>query len=85
MLAHGHDVSQGGMALYIPVEMEPGQTVLLQLTFPGLQQCLTLSAIVKNRVGFKYGVEFVSPSPYEQEIIVTNLMEILAGSESSGA
>lgn len=78
MLAHGRDVSQGGMAVYIPVEIEIGQTVLLELILPLLQDPLSLSAVVKNRTGFKYGVEFTGVTPEQQQTILINLHRLLA-------
>ena len=77
MLAHGRDVSQGGMAVYVPVELEIGQTVLLELIFPCHQQPVSLSATVKNRTGFKYGVEFLHPTQEQQESILANLHKLL--------
>lgn len=81
--AHGRDISQGGMAVYVPAELERGQSILLQLTFPGLRQPLNLLALVKNRVGSKYGVEFINPTPYQQEIILSNLEKLLAARSGS--
>ena len=77
MLAHGRDVSPGGMAVYVPVELELGQLVVLELIFPGLQQPVLLSATVKNRTGFKYGVEFVDPTKEQQERILANLHKLV--------
>jgi hypothetical protein len=85
MLAHGRDVSQGGMAVYVPVELDIGDTVLLELIFPGLPEPLTLSASLKNRTGFKYGVEFVGPTPDQQAIILGNVHRLLAAQLSRGA
>ena len=81
--AHGRDISQGGMAVYVPAELERGQSILLQLTFPGLPQPLNLLALVKNRVGSKYGVEFVNPTPYQQGVIISNLEKLLAARSES--
>ena len=67
MLAHGRDVSQGGMAVYVPADLEIGNAVLLELIFPGTEKPLTLHATIKNRMGFKYGVEFMNPTPEQQE------------------
>lgn len=78
MLAHGRDVSQGGMAVYVPVELEVGNTILLELMFPALQQPIMLSGIVKNRTGFKYGIEFNQPAPQHQETILTHLHKLVA-------
>ncbi len=77
MLAHGRDVSQGGMAVYVPVELNIGDTVLLELIFPGLPEPVTLSASLKNRTGFKYGVEFVSPTAEQQATILGNIHRVL--------
>ena len=77
MLAHGRDVSQGGMAVYIPVELEIGQAILLEMIFPCLQQPVLLSATVKNRIGFKYGVEFLEPTEEQQETILANIHKLL--------
>lgn len=77
MLAHGRDVSQGGMAVYVPVELEIGQTVLLELIFPCHPQPVSLSATVRNRTGFKYGVEFLNPAQEQQESILANLHTLL--------
>lgn len=82
MLAHGRDVSQGGMAVYVPAELEVGNIVLLELSFPGLQQPIALSGAVKNRTGFKYGVEFNQPTPQQQEIILIHLHKLLASPRS---
>lgn len=82
MLAHGRDISQGGMAVYVPVELEIGETVLLELVFPLVQEPVMVSATVKNRLGFKYGVEFIEPTAGEQETILINLPKLLASTRS---
>ena len=82
MLAHGRDVSQGGMAVYVPVELEIGETILLELIFPTLPGPLRLSATVKNRFGFKYGVEFMEPAPEQQKTILIHLHKLLLSTRS---
>ena len=77
MLGHGRDVSQGGMALYVPAELEVGYTVVLELILTGSKKPLTLRAQIKNRTGFRYGVEFLDPTPEQQEIILTCLQKLL--------
>lgn len=77
MLAHGRDVSQGGMAIYVPVELEIGQRVLLELVFHSLQRPVALSATVKNRTGFKYGVEFHNATTEQQETILANVHKLV--------
>ena len=83
MLAHGRDVSQRGMAVYVPVELEVGQTVMVELEFQALQSPLTLNAMIKNRTGFKYGVEFIEPAAQQQEIILIQLRKLVASAGSA--
>jgi PilZ domain len=85
MLAHGRDVSQGGMAVYVPTELNIGDTVLLELILPGLPEPLTLSANLKNRTGFKYGVEFVEPTADQQATILGKVHRLLAAQLSRSA
>jgi len=82
MLAHGRDVSQGGMAVYVPVELEIGETIVLELIFPTLPDTLRLSAAVKNRFGFKYGVEFMESTPGLQQTILIHLHKLLLSTRS---
>ena len=49
VLAHGRDVSQGGMALYVPMELEVGDVAELELSFPGVDKPVKLRATVRNR------------------------------------
>lgn len=77
VLAHGRDVSQGGMALYVPLEFEIGDIAELELSFPGVDAVVTLQATVRNREGFKYGVEFLQPTTEQQNIILTNLHRLV--------
>src|SRR4051794_22002718 len=62
--AHGRgsDVSEGGMALYAPVDLKVGDVVDLELTLPYSQQPLKLLGTVRNRNNFRYGIEYISPS-----------------------
>ena len=82
MLAHGRDVSQGGMAVYVPVELEIGETILLELIFATLPGPLRLSATVKNRFGFKYGVEFMESVPEQHKTILIHLHKLLLSTRS---
>jgi len=77
VLAHGREVSQGGMALYVPLEMEIGDVIELELSFPGVDEPVKLRATVRNRRGFIYGVEFLNPTPEQQNVILTNLHQLV--------
>ena len=68
----GSNISDGGMQLFISRNLEVGQKVTLELTLPYHRQPLTLRAIIKNRVSFNYGVEFVDPSEHDRQVILQN-------------
>ena len=73
-VAHGRgsNISDGGMQLFISRNLEVGQLVTLELSLPYHRKKLTLRAVIKNRVSFNYGVEFVNPSEGDREVILQN-------------
>jgi len=73
-IAHGtgSNISDGGMQLFISRNLEVGQKVTLELSLPYHRKTLTLRAVIKNRVSFNYGVEFVDPSEDDRHAIVQN-------------
>jgi hypothetical protein len=65
----GSDVSEGGMALFIPTELEAGQTINAELMLPYCQEKVSLRGVVRNRTGFRYGVEFSVLTDHEKVLI----------------
>jgi len=63
------DVSQGGLSLFLPRELEPGVAILMELTFPYNSRRMAIRGLIRNRHGFTYGVEFISPSSYQLQTI----------------
>jgi c-di-GMP-binding flagellar brake protein YcgR len=61
-----HDLSEQGMAIYIPVELELGQAVQIEFTIPETNQRLGVNAAVRNSSGFRCGVEFRDLTPIDQ-------------------
>jgi c-di-GMP-binding flagellar brake protein YcgR len=53
-----HDLSQEGMAIYIPAELQIGQVVQIEFCVPFSQQRLGVSCLVRDSEGFRCGVEF---------------------------
>ncbi|MFZ0420068.1 MAG: PilZ domain-containing protein [Candidatus Sulfotelmatobacter sp.] len=68
---HGEasDVSIGGLRLFMPRPLEPGIIVLMELSLPYNSQGMAIRGLIRNRNGFSYGVEFLNPTPYQQEVI----------------
>jgi len=69
MYAHGRDISEGGMAVYVPTELNVGDSAALEFTVPYSQEKMLLKAFVRNREGFRYGIEFIDLGQRERELI----------------
>lgn len=54
----GIEMSEGGMTLYAGVPLKPGDYMDLEFQTPGHTR---VSAIVRNRTGFCFGLEFLTP------------------------
>ena len=65
----GNDIAEGGMAAYISMEMSIGSRIKLEVQLPYSQQPLKIVATVRNRHGFRYGMEFTTVSDQDREII----------------
>jgi c-di-GMP-binding flagellar brake protein YcgR len=72
LFGQGTDVSEGGMAAYIPTEFAVSDVVDLELALPYLtgQQPLRIRAVVRNRNGFRYGLEYMSLAPADREMLL---------------
>jgi hypothetical protein len=60
----GTELSEGGMELYAGIWLKPGD--LLEIEF-GIPCHLRMMAIVRDRSGFCFGLEFIAPLPTEPE------------------
>jgi len=56
----GTELSQGGMLLYAGILVRPGDLLELEFDAPYNSR---VSAIVRSRDGFSFGLEFISPLP----------------------
>jgi hypothetical protein len=66
----GNDISENGMALFVAHEMEVGQRLEVEFTLPYSRQPLRVGIAVRNRNGYRYGVEFLTLSvPQRDEIL----------------
>lgn len=63
------DVSQGGLRLFMPREIETGVIVLMELSLPYNSQPLAVRGLIRNRSGFNYGVEFTNATKFQQDTI----------------
>jgi len=63
------DVSQGGLRLFMPRDLEPGIIVLMEFSLPYNSRVMAIRGLVRNRGGFSYGVEFMKPTAYQRDTI----------------
>ena len=54
----GIEMSEGGMTLYAGVPLKPGDLMELEFQTPGRTR---IAAVVRNRTGFCFGLEFLTP------------------------
>ena len=57
-----YDISETGMGLMSPYELELGQMVELEFALPESLEPLKLRAVICSKVGFRLGCEFISPN-----------------------
>jgi hypothetical protein len=55
----GSEISEGGMTLYVEIHLEPGDSMELQFEIPSRNP--GGSGTVRSRVGYSFGLEFLTP------------------------
>jgi c-di-GMP-binding flagellar brake protein YcgR len=63
------DISRGGMRLFLTRELEAGTSVILEFLIPYNTTEFVVRGVVRNRVGFNHGLEFLNPSPLQEQMI----------------
>jgi len=76
-----HDLSEAGMAIYIPAELQVGQMLQIEFILPESSQRLGVSAMVRDCSGFRCGVEFLSLTATEQKAL-TDCCDRLGGTST---
>jgi hypothetical protein len=56
----GTELSQGGMELYAGILLDPGDMLEIEFEMPTPSR---MTAIVRSRNGFCFGLEFITPLP----------------------
>jgi hypothetical protein len=63
----GNELSEGGMAVTVGVELKPGDEAAVEFTPPYTGLPIRIRGVIRNRQGYRYGVEFVTASEEEKE------------------
>lgn len=59
----GTEISEGGMALYAGIALDPGDLMEIEFQMPERKR---VSAVVRNRSGYYFGLEFLTPLEPDQ-------------------
>jgi hypothetical protein len=63
----GKELSEGGMALTAGVELKPGDEAAVEFTPPYTGMPIRIRGVIRNRQGYRYGIEFVTGNDEEKE------------------
>jgi c-di-GMP-binding flagellar brake protein YcgR len=74
--AQGSDISEGGMAAYIPLELSPGESVEVEFVFPYAKNAVRVVADVVNKNGFRYGMTYSKIDPADRETLMRALKNL---------
>lgn len=69
----GSDVSEGGMAGYIPIEQTKGDYIDIEMTLPYSPTPIKVKAAIRNRNGFRYGLEYIQIENADREALLRSL------------
>ena len=72
----GNEVSEGGLAIFVGMEARLGERLWVEFTPPYSSEPLRVPAVVRNRSGYRYGIEFDAENLEETEK-VARLRELL--------
>jgi c-di-GMP-binding flagellar brake protein YcgR len=72
------ELSQGGMSVYAPDGLEVGTFVMVAFSLPPEEKALRIRAVVRNRRGFRCGLQFVDLAAADRSEIV-RFLEVLEG------
>lgn len=69
VIARTYEIGGGGASVYTPIELPSDCEILLELVLPDETEPLRLGARVRNRHGFRYGLEFQDLSDPQRSAI----------------
>lgn len=66
-----HDISVGGMAVFLSGDLNVGESVTITFALVFSTQLL-IQGVVRSRDRYEYGIEFLSPTKSQKEEIIRN-------------
>ncbi len=74
----GNELNEGGMAIFAGMELTVDEEVAVEFTPPYSGDPIRVRAVVRNRSGYTYGVEFIADS-HEDRAAVAQIRSVLRG------
>ena len=73
MRIHGRcfEIAEAGLGAVITSELGPGEMVTLEFSIPGVAEAFVMKAVVRHRMGFLHGFEFMASLPDQGQHIQT--------------
>ena len=84
-VGRGNELSEGGMAVTAGVELKTGDEAEIEFTPPYSGGPIRIRGIVRNRAGYRYGMEFVAEGEREKESVDRLKTMLIVMSSSSTA
>jgi hypothetical protein len=72
----GTSLSEGGMALFAGAELRPGDQVAIEFTPPFSTPPIRVDALICNRSGYHYGVEFLAADNAQRQNVAQLRMHL---------
>jgi thymidylate synthase ThyX len=68
---HGRcfEIAEAGLGAVISSELGAGEMVTLEFSIPEVSEAFVMRAVVRHRMGFLHGFEFVGMLPEQSELI----------------
>jgi hypothetical protein len=66
--ARGSEVSEGGLLVFAGAELKTGDEIAVEFTPPFSSEPIRVRGTVRNRAGYKYGVEFIFQTSAEKAL-----------------
>lgn len=83
IIVRTYELSEGGMSVYASVTLEMGASMLVELSLPTSQRALRIRAVVRNRRGFRCGLEFIDIATADRHEILRYIGETKGATEGS--
>ncbi len=81
----GMELNQGGLCIFVGLELRVGQRVDIEFTPPYNGQPLRARGTIRDRDGYKYGLEFLANSQEDKEQVqqIRQVLQVLGSPEEN--